>query len=43
MMEWVENTTWDCNDPRNDGVVEDLRIQTRVGRALRLIFLFLKS
>lgn len=37
VLEWVESRTWDRTDPRNHGVVEDLRVKTRAGHALRLI------
>jgi hypothetical protein len=37
VLEWVESTAWNRTDPRNHGVVEDMRVKTRAGHALRLI------
>lgn len=37
VLEWVESMTWDRTDPRNHGVVEDMRVKTRESHALRLI------
>ena len=37
MLAWVESTAWGRTDPRNHGVVEDLRVKTRESHALRLI------
>lgn len=37
VLEWVESLDWDRADPRNHGVVEDLRVRTRQGQELRLV------
>jgi hypothetical protein len=37
VLEWVESITWDRTDPRNRGVMEDMRVKTREGHPLRLI------
>jgi hypothetical protein len=37
VLEWVESTAWDHTDPRNGGVMEDMRVKTRQDHALRLI------
>jgi hypothetical protein len=37
ILEWEQSTGWDKIDPRNHGVFEDIRVQTRDGQALRMI------
>jgi hypothetical protein len=37
VLEWQESTDWDRTDPRNRGVVEDMRVQTRHADILRMI------
>jgi hypothetical protein len=37
VLAWVASTAWDRTDPRNGGVMEDMRVKTRQGHALRLI------
>lgn len=37
VLEWLESTAWERTDPRNHGVVEDWRVRSREGEALRLI------
>ena len=37
VLEWEASLDWARADPRNHGVMEDLRVRTRAGQALRLI------
>lgn len=38
VFEWLESVTMDACDPRNRGVSEDLRVMSREGHLLRIIF-----
>ena len=37
VLAWIETLAWERADPRNHGVVEDYRVESRTGEKLRLI------